>query len=786
MSCTGQIDLTLTPSVSVQRRKPRLAFFQCRYGPAVPRFALIHNQEHIKCLSQFFDVTVISKDCDYQAVCDRFEPELCVFELGLQLPGARRASISNTGANPGLPRIGLMNADAWGATCATVLSDVDHFGLDALFSICTTTAEHLPSIADMLYVIPNFIDPEIYGQVSAEKLIPVVMSGSCDPQYPWRHNVYRRLASAPFATALLPHHGYRRSGAQNRMLMGRQYAQAIAAAWFAPTCGTVANELLRKHLEIPACRTCLVTESSPVLVAAGFVDMVNCVFADDRDIIAKIEHLLSNPLLLHEIIEAGHRLTMSRHTLAQRDQIHRWFELRKERPASSTKIVQDGPFGSLESVSADSERRTRHLRSGALHLHLLAEGDRHVSAGDCEAARDCYRQALSYAGSMHQARLKSALCDLLSGDPSAALDSIVPLLKETLLSYRDVTPDPVEWAYFIVCLLCQGRLREAARRARQFRTVRHPELDLIRSLVDSNSKICPDDRAIGRTSLHASTSRDAWFRQLRQVLFTCGQRRMVARLGLETGASREAAVLPLRAPDLRRIAGALGRPALCGLDHPFPLRAIRSRWDRAVSKLAQPLRRMDKRAAGQDFRAIHPNHAKFLERLRAMQPKSILLLYPPDHAQVMTLLDAIADAAPNAMVICVFDGDPERSSGGDVARARGHMIVRCDTRSRPSGPSGKPWLREVLSLSGGVDFDAVLMYCIPDNLNLADLEYIQSLLDCARIVAFGEAVDLHSLRLTVRPVDGSPCDVVPRQLFPAAALSATVSCVGAPSDPLSS
>ena len=77
-----------------------------------PRFALIHNEELVRCLSHLFDVTVISEDGDYQAVCDRFEPEVCVFELGLQLSGARRFSILNTGANPDLPKIGLMNADA--------------------------------------------------------------------------------------------------------------------------------------------------------------------------------------------------------------------------------------------------------------------------------------------------------------------------------------------------------------------------------------------------------------------------------------------------------------------------------------------------------------------------------------------------------------------------------------------------------------------------------------------------------------------------------------------------
>ena len=365
---------------------------------------------------------------------------------------------------------------------------------------------------------------------------------------------------------------------------------------------------------------------------------------------------------------------------------------------------------------------------------------------------------------MHQARLKSVICDLLRGDPSAALDSIVPLLKETLSHYRDVTPDPVEWAYFIVCLLCQGRLREARRRARQFRTVQHPELALIRSLVDSTVKTCAGDRALCRTSLHDSISQDVWIRQLRQMLIACGQSRVTGRLGLGPGAAGARAASQLRAPDLRRIVGTFGGPALSGLDHPFPLQAIRARRGRVMARLTRALRRIDMLAAWQNSLKFHPEDAALLERLHAIGPKSILLLYPPDYAQAMALLDNILDVASNTKAMCVFEGDQAHPSGGDDVRGRGHMILRYDTRPRLSGSSGEPWLRKILSLSGVVDFDAVLVYAIPGNVDLADLEYIRSRLNYAQLVAFGGPVDLNSWQVMSRPLDGSARDLVPHHL----------------------
>ena len=92
------------------------------------------------------------------------------------------------------------------------------------------------------------------------------------------------------------------------MIFGADYARLINSSVFVPTCGTIANEVVRKHFEIPGCRTCLVTEKTPGLVAAGFSDMENCVFADEHDVLDKINHLFSNPDIIQSIADQGHSL----------------------------------------------------------------------------------------------------------------------------------------------------------------------------------------------------------------------------------------------------------------------------------------------------------------------------------------------------------------------------------------------------------------------------------------------------------------------------------------------
>jgi hypothetical protein len=94
--------------------KPKLVFFQYRYDGNLPEFLLMHKRDHVKCLSEFFDVTVIHEDCDIQYVCETFQPDLTLFESGLSLRNCERPKITNIRACPNVPRLGLHNADACG------------------------------------------------------------------------------------------------------------------------------------------------------------------------------------------------------------------------------------------------------------------------------------------------------------------------------------------------------------------------------------------------------------------------------------------------------------------------------------------------------------------------------------------------------------------------------------------------------------------------------------------------------------------------------------------------
>lgn len=481
-------------------------------------------QLHIKCLSEFFEVVVINRDCDYKQICDTHQPDLALFESGYKTYTSKKIAIKNTSAFPEIPKIGLHNGDSW-CDCRTgFISDMALWGIENFFSISTTMAEYTPEMSDNLYVWPNFIDSSIFKDYGLPKIIPVLLNGNANPLYPWRQKIYDKVANY-FPCLTFPHLGY--DSHSLLMLHGGQYARTINSSWIVPACGTVIKEVVRKHFEIPGSKACLVTESSPSLEAAGFVDMKNCVFADEKDVLDKLNFLFQNMDELERIIDEGHQLVHQRHTLKQRSQIFDWFNLHRNLKTNQ-RIVQGNPFESLRIVEKSSAIKNEPLKCNGIVLDLLRKGDKKLAAGKYEDAKLLYLKCLSYISWMSEPKLKLAMCNLYKGDTYNAQKWISQPIQQSLGFYKAEDPDPVEWAYYIITLICQGKLDDAWIRACQFPLLNHPELNRARWVINSLQKkvstfVSNSNNLNTRISIHQlpHLSMEDWIKNLCLMLNAC-------------------------------------------------------------------------------------------------------------------------------------------------------------------------------------------------------------------------------------------------------------------------
>lgn len=522
----------------MSNNKPRLLFFQGSYPEDLPEFLLIHGREHVKCLAQFFDVIVIDKDCDYRHVCDIHQPDLAVFEIGVNLLKCRKPRITKVIGCDLIPKLGLLNADAWCETRAGMVSDIHEYGISTVFSISTTAGAHMPGLEADVFYWPVFVDPDVYHDYGESKVIPVLLTGSTAAQYPWRTKVFQQLR-AIYPCLSWPHPGYLDRSAKGPIIYGEKYARTINASLVVPTCGTVAREVVRKHLEIPACRSCLVTERSPGLEAAGFVDMESCVFADEHDVVDKLEFLFANGNQLMEISNAGQRLIAERHSMTQRSQILQWFMLQKTAGASK-RIVQPNPFGSLTLLDGRSARGTVRAELTGLHLTLVNKGNSELSKGNYELSQQLYEKCLSYMQLLPEARLGLAICALHKGDPKRARDLTLELVQYTISEYKAAEPDPVEWAYYLISLLCLAKVQAAVEAAQEFGHLNHPELERTRMAIavlgqrGSTTEAVPLASTTARSSFHRLPERSLteWMDDLCMMLESCRQSHLAKHLAI--------------------------------------------------------------------------------------------------------------------------------------------------------------------------------------------------------------------------------------------------------------
>ncbi|ANE53238.1 hypothetical protein SY85_00795 [Flavisolibacter tropicus] len=513
--------------------KPRLVYFQWNHS-ALPSFLKLHMQLHVKCLSEFFDVVLINQDCDYGQVCDKFQPDLTLFESGYRTSISKRLTIKNTSSHSHIPKLGLHNGDSWCECRTGFISDMDYWGIETYFSICTTTAEHTPALAENLFVWPNFIDSDVFHDYDQPKVVPVLFNGFINPLYPWRQKIYKVISNC-YPSLIFPHFGY--DTHSPIMIHGEEYARTINASWFVPACGTLAKEVVRKHFEIPGSKSCLITERTPSVEAAGFVDMENCVFADENDVLDKLDYLFQNKVELERIIHSGYELVQTKHTLKQRSQIFQWFNLYKSLK-SNEKIVQLGPFEPFVTVQSSKAIKNLHVICNGLNIELLRAGDEKLWACKYDEAELCFLKCLNYIHWMPEPKLKLAICGLFKGKPESAFQLISDTTINILRDYRAVDPDPIEWAYLIITLICQGKFNEAIIRANQFPSLSHPELDRVRwvinSLEDCSYSIQSQQNPLikCRNSVHQLPllSLTDWIENLCKMLVACQQFNLAERV----------------------------------------------------------------------------------------------------------------------------------------------------------------------------------------------------------------------------------------------------------------
>jgi hypothetical protein len=227
----------------------------------------------------------------------------------------------------------------------------------------------------------------------------------------------------------------------------------------------------------------MVAEDMPMLKEYGFIDMINCVTADENNIVEKIDYLFSDRQELKRITDAGYRHV--KELIAPQSQyntIYEWFKLFIELKPDE-KIVQTGAFA-LEVIKKNqSPQRNMKFGPDVLEEKWL-EGYQALQNNDVESALNYFNEALKIIPYCPEANTGLGIILLLH---SKALQAEMFFTKNiqhvTSLGGLSDFHDPIDIALIIICKICQNKQEEAQRLASYWIGTNHPALDAARFLA---------------------------------------------------------------------------------------------------------------------------------------------------------------------------------------------------------------------------------------------------------------------------------------------------------------
>lgn len=382
--------------------------------------------EFIAALGLHGDVAVIEGDFDLVSAVERLKPDFLLFDA-LHWGRSHPPRIANSQAHPELPRALLLNSDPHDPMRPLTMDMVSAYGIDTIFCTGTEPLEQMKELRRFnCFVLPKFVDAAVFREYGEAMVIPfTIASAHLFPAfYPWRAKLTGELQHL-MPTLLYTHPGYSSGAPDPFAIHGEAYARMLARSWFCAADTTCLDYVVRKHLEIPACGSVLVSPPSRALADYGFVDGENCLLGEaGTPLYERIAAIAREPDRYEEIRSKGHALVHARFTRVHWRYIFDWHACRKAL-APGQMVEQQGIFGGFRAVPERGEGLpvARYVaRDNPMAQRLRAAREALLGEGDLTQAARGLNEAMGWVGHVGEPWFMMGVISLALGEREAARD----------------------------------------------------------------------------------------------------------------------------------------------------------------------------------------------------------------------------------------------------------------------------------------------------------------------------------------------------------------------------
>jgi len=356
-----------------------------------------------------------------------------------------------------IPKVGYISMDSFSPCRYEGFRYFRKFNIDSYFSIDLNLGMRYKAVRDSLYYIPWFIpSDDLASEPIKQKKDFILLASHYRGTYPWRNKIFPLLKDQ-----------YPTSEIEHFSVFGKDFLERLSLAKYIPTDGGFGRIIVNKHLEIPASKSCLITQSTEAVLAMGFKDMENCIMADSlEELKPKIEYCETDDKKYTNIVENGFRLIKDYHTEKNRVQVIDWYKLNKAKDVNS-KIVQPELFGTLQLVNKDSLTST-YVQGISDDKIITDEIDLLITEGKFQdALKKCDFLINEFNDYCPDFLIRKAIVCISLQDFPAAVKCVLQLFSVEMRNGKAEQPDPVEWGMLLLVFYL-GRKRKIVARLLDF------------------------------------------------------------------------------------------------------------------------------------------------------------------------------------------------------------------------------------------------------------------------------------------------------------------------------
>ncbi len=462
-------------SATEHNSQPKYRALYVRQKPGLSGINWLHKLEDeiVAILKNDFDLTVIDFDFDYGEICDKYLPDLVIFES----PGGTRSiplNISNINACPGVPRVAFTNnQDPHDTSRVSLLRMMDAMRIKQAFSIAgAATMRQSPELMGRIFPTPQYFDASVFKDYGLEKIVPVTIFGwGAAPEfYNWRTSIVHEIYNY-FPTLVYTHPSYTSNTQAHRFpISGEDYAKMINRSRFSAADTTRLDYVVRKHLEIPASGAVLISSPTPDTLFYGFRDLENCIMGSGTELYQKMAHVATNPRLYESIRMKGHELVHARYSRDKWHWIRDWYTCYRSLKPGET-VQQHGVFGPFAAVPGGAEVPAvagDFMKDSEFSLTMRAAWNNIVAGERLQEAEQALTNLLGWLTHLSEPYMLLGVIALLRSEPSKAKEMFIrPYQIRCLREQNNTFYDPEElvWLAMTAVLMNDGNLTRELRAA---------------------------------------------------------------------------------------------------------------------------------------------------------------------------------------------------------------------------------------------------------------------------------------------------------------------------------